>query len=126
MARILVVDDDDTIRRSLRRLFESQDYTVTEAPTGGMALTNLRHTPCDLVVTDVFMPDMNGYELLMTFRDEFPDTPLIMMSGGGAGVGKTNVLFAGSKLGARHVFEKPFDLSEMLEAVQELLPDGSP
>jgi CheY-like chemotaxis protein len=123
MASILVVDDNPSIRRSLRRLFESNGYTVAEAPTGRMALTNLRHAPSDLVVSDVFMPDMNGYELLMTLRDEFPDIPLIMMSGGDGGVGKTNVLHAGSKLGALRVFEKPFRLNEMLEAVQGALAD---
>lgn len=123
MARILVVDDDDTIRRAIRRLFESNGYEVSEAPNGRMALTSLRHTPSDLVVSDVFMPDMNGYEFVMTFRDEFPDTPIIMMSGGGAGLGKTNVLHAGSSLGANRVFKKPFPFVELLEAARELLAD---
>lgn len=122
MLRILVVDDHDTVRRSLRKLFEREGYTVVEASNGRMALTQMQNDSFDLVITDVFMPDMNGYQFLLTIRDSHASTPIMMMSGGGGSMGKATVLKAGAKLGAHRVFEKPFDVEEILSAVRDLVP----
>ena len=119
MPRVMVVDDNDALRRSLRRLLEHNGYDVVEAPNGRMALTALRNHEFDVVITDVFMPDTNGYQFVLEVRDVFPTLPIIMMSGGGR-LGREPVLDAGAKLGAQRLFKKPFKLEDMLEAVRKL------
>lgn len=119
MPRVMVVDDNDALRRALCRLLERNGYDVVEAPNGRMALTALRNHEFDVVITDVFMPDTNGYQFVVEVRDIFPSLPIIMMSGGGR-LGRKPVLDVGAKLGAHRLFEKPFRMSAMLEAVREL------
>ena len=102
--------------RELRRALEEDGHTVVEAPDGRLALSHFGDDRIDVVISDVFMPGMNGFEFLMSIRDRFPEMRIIMMSGGG-NLGKTSVLSTAAKLGAHRVFEKPFDMTEVLEAV---------
>ena len=124
MPRIMVVDDNAPIRRLLRRSLEEDGHTVLEAPNGRMALSYMGGGPVELVISDVFMPDVNGFDFLMSIRDAFPATRIIMISGGGD-LGATPTLSAAANLGADRVFEKPFDLEEMLVAVRALLADDN-
>ena len=77
--RILVVDDDEDIRMLLRELLERAGYTVDEAGDGRTALRNLFATPPALVILDVTMPDMDGYQTLERIRD-LSDVPVIMLT----------------------------------------------
>lgn len=122
MATILVVDDDPQLRESIRRVLELKGHTVTEAPDGKVALRHFAGTPTDLVVSDVYMPDMDGIEFLMRLREAFPDVKTLMISGGGS-LPSENVLGAASMLGADRVLEKPFTLEELQGAVQAILSD---
>ena len=81
--RILVVDDDRDLLASLRLVFERERprWDMTFVSSGGDALAELRRRACDVVVTDLGMPDMDGAALLSAVRVEFPRTVRIVMSG---------------------------------------------
>ena len=71
--RILLVEDDDRVRRSIRKALQRLGCTVSEAANGRSALRTLREGAVDLVATDLFMPDMDGLELIMDIRQAHPD-----------------------------------------------------
>lgn len=125
MARILIVDDDPDILRALRRVLELERHTVTEAPDGKTALRHFAGAPADLVISDVYMPDMDGIEFLIRVREAFPEAKIIAMSGGGH-LAKEKVLGAASMLGAVGVLEKPFTIEEVLEVVKDALEAEEP
>jgi CheY-like chemotaxis protein len=120
MARILVIDDDADVLRSVRRVLEVHGHTVREAADGGTALRHFAGDPTDLVLTDIFMPQMDGIELIMRVKATFPEARVIAMSGGGA-LPSENVLGAASMLGAEDVLAKPFTPDELVEAVERAL-----
>ena len=122
MATILIVDDDPHTRSSIRRALELGGHTITEAPDGKVALRHFAGNPTELVVIDVYMPEMDGIEFLMRVREAFPEVKTLMISGGGS-LPSENVLGAASMLGADRVLEKPFSLEELQEAVQAVLSD---
>lgn len=117
MPRIMIIDDAAAIRTSLRRILERDGHTVLEEPDGKSALRHFAGDPTDVVISDVFMPDMDGIDFLMRVRETFPEAKIIVMSGGGA-LGKESVLAAASRLGADVVFEKPFEATQVLDAVR--------
>ncbi|MBK8001635.1 MAG: response regulator, partial [Verrucomicrobia bacterium] len=82
-AIILVVDDDTPMRSSMRRSLEREGYTVIEAGNANEALAQLKHTPAQLVITDIIMPDADGLELVFALHRSHPDIKIIAISGGG-------------------------------------------
>ncbi len=81
MARILVIDDDDQIRRVLRRALEAEGHEVLEAGNGKTALRVHRTSPAELVITDIHMPEMSGIELATSIRKIRPETKVLFISG---------------------------------------------
>ena len=122
MASILVIDDEHPIRDILRKLLEREGHAVSEAPDGKTALRMFAGDPADVVITDIYMPEMDGIEFLMRVREAHPEVRIIALSGGGF-LDKENVLKAASNLGAVAVLEKPFSLAEVLAAVEKALED---
>jgi DNA-binding NtrC family response regulator len=120
MARILVIDDEDRIRRLLRTALEMEGHEVVEARQGDEGLELLRATPPDLVITDIIMPGKDGMEVLMALRREAPEMKVIAMSGGGQ-FGMTEPLQMAEPLGAFAALRKPFELDAMLETVKRAL-----
>ena len=113
--RILVVDDDPSIRFLLRLIFESAGYQVTEAQHGLAALIHIRDAIPDLVVTDMMMPVMDGGELIKHLRSE-PHTsglPILAVT--------ANPRSREAAENADAVLPKPFDRSELLARVSMLL-----
>ena len=119
---ILVIDDDEVIRSLLRDLLERDGYVVMEAENGKIGLKLLCEKSPDLVITDIIMPEKEGIEVIRELRRDFPDVKIIAISGGGT-IGPETYLQMAKGMGAHRVFEKPFKVEEMLEAVRELL-DG--
>jgi len=115
MASILIIDDEDSIRRLLRSVLETEGYEVTDAPNGRMGLEQYRRRPADLVITDIIMPELSGLDLLLALTREFLHAKVIAISGAGE---ETNVLNVAKLLGARQTFKKPFDLPLLLGAVR--------
>jgi DNA-binding NtrC family response regulator len=120
MARILVIDDEEQIRRVLRRALEAEGHEVLEARNGAEALWLHRATPAELVITDILMPEKDGLEVLMALRREAPRLKVIAMSGGGR-LGQMEPLAAAKPLGAIAALRKPFELDAMIEAVRKAL-----
>lgn len=120
MASILIIDDDDPVREILRRLLGRVGHTVYEAADGKTALRMYAGNPTDLVITDIFMPEMDGIEFLIRVREAFPEARVIALSGGSY-IGKQEVLRDATQLGAVGVLEKPFSVDECLELVRRVL-----
>ncbi|WP_447600219.1 response regulator [Nitrospira sp. Nam80] len=121
MASILVVDDNELVRGLLRTVLEGQGHTISEASQGRAALQYLRRSPVDLVLTDIYMPDCDGLEVIMTLRREFPSIRVIAISGGS---GDRNLLVAARQLGAHEVLEKPINMANLLNSVAAALGEG--
>ena len=83
MPRIMIVDDDPATPRSLRQIPEEEGHTVDEAPDGQVALRHFAGNPADLVICDVYMPNMNGIEFVIRVREAFPEAKIVGLSGGG-------------------------------------------
>jgi DNA-binding NtrC family response regulator len=117
---ILVVDDEASIRRTLREILEYEDYEVEAAEDGEEALEAIRSTPYDLVLLDVKMPKIDGMEVLKTIADEAPELPVVMISGHGT----IETAVEATKLGAYDFIEKPPDLNRLLLTVRNALDHG--
>lgn len=120
MTRILIIDDDDNVRTSLRMALEDANYEIVEASDGESGLKRFREDPTDLVITDIIMPEKEGIELISDLRKEFPDVKIIAISGGGR-AGNNIYLNTSLTLGAMKTFSKPIDLEEFLGAIEELV-----
>src|SRR5580765_6710791 len=114
--RILVVDDDPDIRLLLRELLERTGYDVDEAEDGRAALRSFFENPPSLVILDVTMPDMNGFQVLERLRD-LSDVPVLMLTARSQELEKVRGLGAG----ADDYVAKPFGRQELLARLQALL-----
>lgn len=118
---IMIVDDEQALRMVLRRMLELGGYRVTEAADGVEALDCFQRDPPALVITDIFMPRQDGLETIRALRQRHPALPIIAMTGGGS-AGQFELLRTATLLGASAVLMKPFQYSDVLEAVRRLLP----
>lgn len=120
MASILIIDDEDPVREMLRRLLERVGHTVYEAADGKTALRMYAGNPTELVITDIYMPEMGGIEVLTRVQWAFPEARIVALSGGGF-LGKEDVLAAARHLGAVGVLKKPFSVEECLDVIRRAL-----
>jgi DNA-binding response OmpR family regulator len=124
MARILLVDDDDSLRSVLTKALTHAGHQVIQAPDGQQGVDLSRVTQVDLVITDLIMPVQEGVETIVTLRREQPKLPIIAMSGG-----VTNsqlYLDIAARIGAQRILAKPFTPAELLQAIDEVLAGGKP
>lgn len=119
MATILIIDDEEPIRRFLRRGLEEAGYAVVDASSGHEGLTQYRGSPTDLVITDLLTPEQDGLESILILRREYPEAKIIAMTGG---TGQNNFLDVATVLGARLTLAKPFELDDLLAAVRHIVP----
>ena len=115
-----MIDDDDTVRRSLFIVLQGAGYAITEAANGRKGLELARAEKFDIIITDLLMPDIDGLETIKELRKLAPDTKIIAMSGGGR-VGPSTYLAMAEKFGAAVTLCKPFSKSELLDALAALL-----
>lgn len=115
--RVLIVDDSAGLREIMRIGLQAQGYEVVQASDGREALKVQRERPADVIVTDLFMPEMDGIETLEVVKQEFPDTPVVAMSGVPTRTG-TDFLEVAHELGAALVLRKPFSIPELVAAVE--------
>lgn len=118
--RILVVDDNPDMRLMLALLLKPAGYDVVVARNGREALDVQRRRPVDVVITDLFMPEADGLETVERFRADYPELPLIVVSGGPRGGAKTDYLSVARELGARVTLRKPFSAEELFAALREV------
>ena len=119
---ILIVDDDPQIRRLCRMTLEEAGYVVKEANNGKEALAAIKETSVDLILLDLAMPDMDGFEFVKAIRPELPEPTIITMSGFMDGV----LLPAAKLLYGTSTLAKPFSPDSLLSVVHTLLTDASP
>jgi CheY-like chemotaxis protein len=121
VARILVIDDDASLRFLLRSMLERQGYSVIEADNGYDGLQCYWAELPDVVITDMQMPVMDGLELILALRRACPTAKIIAMSGGKQTLNLAQPL-------TPWTFEKPLRTGQLLAAVQELVsaPETSP
>jgi two-component system, OmpR family, response regulator MprA len=115
--RLLVVDDDPDVRLSLKRALSRAGYSVTTAAHGGAALDLLAGAPVDLIVLDVLMPMVDGFETCRRLRERGDATPILVLTARDG----VDDRVAGLELGADDYLVKPFALRELLARVQALL-----
>ncbi len=120
MARILIIDDEASIRKPLQVLLERAGHHVVAAPDGSEGIRLWRQDPGDLVITDIHMPGKDGIETIIELRHIAPQARILAMSGGDMNRG-VDVLGDARMLGAIRTISKPFKLEEMLEAVEAAL-----
>lgn len=120
MARILVVEDDDSFRRMLREMLEVAGHLVSEAENGDVGLAVYKKEPADLVVLDIFMPGKEGIETIIELRHHDPQAKVLAISGGGRH-GHLQYLDQALQLGAQRRLAKPFSRDDFLQTVEELL-----
>lgn len=116
---VLVVDDDADLRLTLKLALELAGYEVVEAANGRQAIERQRAAPADIVITDIFMPDSDGFEAIDGLRRQFPATKVIVMSGG-AQLTKRDYLPDAELMGADATLQKPFDIERLLKTLESL------
>src|SRR3954454_16529075 len=119
-ARVLVVDDEEDIRVLLKELLGRAGYDVAEAPDGRSALRELFASPPDLVLLDVTMPELDGWQTLERIRD-VSEVPVLMLTARAAELERVR----GLKAGADDYVTKPFGRQELLARVEALLRRSS-
>lgn len=120
MAEILVVDGDATTRRVIRALLEDAGHDVVEAEGGREGLEAIgAHTP-DLVITELYMEEMDGIELLRNIREQWPSEPVLVMSSR-TGHEVPGILKIAELLGASGLLDKPIVQENLLEKVGAIL-----
>lgn len=114
---ICIVDDEPGILKTLSELLEDEGYQVTSAKSGTDALDVIRQDPPDLVFLDIWMPDLDGLEVLKRVRQQFPNMLVIVMSGHGS----IETAVQATKLGAYDYLEKPLDSEKITILVRNAL-----
>lgn len=120
MANILVIDDDDSIRFSLKMALEDANHQVDTSPDGEAGMALFAATAPDLVITDIFMPEKEGLETIDEIKRIRPETKIIAISGGGH-MDPNDYLNIARRIGADCTLTKPFDIQVLVDAVNELL-----
>lgn len=118
MANILAVDDEPTNLWLLSQILTAANHCVIEAPSVDHALQLYREHSIDLVITDLFMPEKNGLELISELLASYPDAKIIALAAGGQ-----DVLGMAKGTGACQTLAKPFLRTDLLDMVHNLLLD---
>lgn len=121
MAKILIVDDEKSIRKTLRDILEFEKYTVDEAVDGLDCLVKLKQNKYDILILDIKMPKMDGMEALERIQLLAPDTPIIMISGHAT----IDTAVEAVKKGAFDFISKPPDLNRLLITIRNAMDKSS-
>ena len=121
---ILVVDDEPELRDSLKTMLESCGHSVAAAGSTTEALVAIEASRPDVVLTDIFLGDDDGFALLNALQAHEENIPVIAMSGGGSGPDGTDALSLAERLGAAAVIDKPFRLKDLLAAIERAIADA--
>jgi CheY-like chemotaxis protein len=118
---VLIVDDNADMRSFVKIVLERAGFEAQGAADGERALDLQCAHPVDVLITDIFMPERDGIELIHQFKSAFPQVKIIAMSGGGR-ISKTDYLSFAADIGADRVLRKPFAAYTLLRMLQDLVP----
>ncbi|MFA4985793.1 MAG: response regulator [Candidatus Brocadiia bacterium] len=124
--RVLIIDDEPEIRRNLSFGLMQENYTCTACPDGISAIHELNGARAkgigyDYLITDIFMPDIDGLKILKVIKNDFPELPVLVITGFGDDLLKATAL---SELNTAYL-DKPFEISDLVEALDKLTPGAS-
>ncbi len=124
-ARLLVVDADESVRQAAHQFLGRQGATVETAANAVEAIALARQSPYSAALTDIRLPDLNGYEVFCRLREVQPGVPIILMTG--FGYDPTHSIVKARQEGLQTVLYKPFRADRLMEAVEQALrPAGAP
>ncbi len=115
--RVLIVDDEKNIVSSLKNILGDEGYEVATAEDGLDALEMIQSDPPDLVLLDIWLPGMDGIEVLKTVKTYYPEIEVLVMSGHGT----IETAVKATKLGASDFIEKPFSLESLIQSIENAL-----
>ena len=118
--KILVVDDDAIVIKSCRRILEAEGFEVTTVPSADEALEKIKNYEFDLLLMDVKMPKHDGIFLMREIKKNWPDIPIIVMSGYPTPETVADVL----ELGATQFIPKPFRPDELIKTIDQVIQSG--
>jgi CheY-like chemotaxis protein len=120
MKRVLVIDDEELLRYTMREMLEDAGYEVLDEPDGAAGVRAFRESPADVVITDIIMPNKDGISTIWELKQIAPDVRIIAMSGGVPGGPRSDLPLAVT-YGAARTLQKPFTRAELLGAVANVI-----
>jgi CheY-like chemotaxis protein len=119
LKKVLIVDDEETLTWSMARSLsrDKDKYEVIIANNGREALNLLKKNKIDLVISDIRMPDINGLDLLVKIKKEYPQTQVIIMTA----YGSSDVQKEANRRGSLYYVEKPFEISDIRKIIIDLI-----
>ena len=117
METVLIIEDDSTMLRGLKDNFEFKGYNVITASDGEAGLNAALDSGCDLIVLDIMLPKINGYEICRLVREQKIEVPIIMLTA----KGQESDIILGLNLGADDYITKPFSIKELLARANAFL-----
>ncbi len=121
MSRVLLIEDDDRIRTSMRLALADEGHDIVEAPTAGAGLEAFAGGSADIVLVDLMLPDLDGFECCRRLR-RGSDVPIIMVTART----DTHDVVAGLEAGADDYVTKPFEMKELTARIRALLRRSRP
>lgn len=121
MSTILLIDDDETVLVVLKGILDQAGYDTRIAQNAKQALVLIKSNPPDLIITDIFMPDIDGFDLIARLRSGMDYVPIVAISGGGPGSGGRDYLTTIKDIGADEYLEKPISKQTLLATVASVL-----
>jgi DNA-binding NtrC family response regulator len=116
---ILVVDDEDSLRNVLSNELSNEGYEVRSASDGDEAISELQKASYDLILLDIKMPRMNGFEVLKFIKENHPKTKVVMLTG----FADLKNAIESKKLGADDFVSKPYDLVDLLTTIERVMTE---
>lgn len=117
MKRVLIVEDDKAILRGLVDSFKAEHFEVETSSDGEQGFSIAKKSKCDIIILDVMLPRMNGFDICRQLRSDGVKTPILMLTGKGEEIDKV----MGLELGADDYLTKPFSVKELLARVNAIL-----
>ena len=121
LSRILVVDDEESIREFFQIMLKREGYEVVTASNGREGFEFLKKNPVDLIISDIQMPEMSGLELLSKVKELDPETVMVMITA----FGSTEIAVEAMKRGAYDYVQKPFKIDEVKIVIKQALEKRS-
>jgi DNA-binding NtrC family response regulator len=118
MPHVLVIDDGQDIREVMAAALQEAGYSVEQAADGEKGVECQRARPADVVITDIRMPNQNGYDMIAWLREQYPQVKVIAMTGGAS---SDMYLLAAREMGAHALLPKPFNIDQLLRIVGDVL-----
>lgn len=119
MTRILLIDDEDLVRRAFRLALERAGYEIADVGSGLAGVERFSETLPDLVIVDLVMPDQDGFETIAKIKNLRPDQPIIAVTGGGP-MGPDKLISRVNAMGVSTALKKPVDRQDLIGAVKRM------